>query len=513
MKNRPRILFAGLYHETHTFLEGVTGWNDFAVLRGDQMLAAKGDSSPLGGALAAAAELNWEVVPALNVHALPSALVADEVFTNFWNEFRVAAAAELKRGLDGIYLVLHGAMTCESIPDVDGEFLERLAALPGARGVPVFGVFDLHANFSARMAANANGLVGYRENPHTDARASAIRAVKLLDRALSTGQRPKMFFAHPPIVWPPTGTATNADPMKSLLLLARSLEKDHPAFWDVSVVGGFAFADTHETGVSFAITTTGANAQAEAALDELCARALELAPLGNVIEEPVAEVLRRIPRESVGLTVLAEPSDNIGGGAPGDGTGLLRALIEHGAQNAAVCLCDADAVEHLRQLRTGDRTTLPLGGRGSRLDAGPLKLEVELLTFTNGRFELEDKQSHLAASSGDWFDMGPCAVVRHRGITILLTSNRTPPMDLGQWRHVGLPPEKFSIIGVKAAVAHRRAYDLIAARHYWVDTPGPCTSHLAALPYHKLRRPIYPLDPMKEMLPQQVIVSHLEPSL
>lgn len=499
MNHRPRILVAGLYHETNTFLEDITSWKEFLVRRGDEMLAAKGDSSPLGGALAAAAELDWEVVPALNVHALPSALAADEVFTRFWEEFHATTTAELKRGLDGIYLVLHGAMTCASIPDVEGEFLERLAALPGAQGVPVFGVFDLHANFTARMAAHSHGLVAYRENPHTDARASAIRAAHLLDRAVRTGQQPKMFFAHPPIVWPPTGTASNADPMRSLLTLARSLETRHPEFWAVNVAAGFSFADTPDTGVSFTIATTGPETQAQAALAELCACAFKLAPLGNVIEQPVADVLQRIPREAAGLTVLAEPSDNIGGGAPGDGTGLLRALIGYDAQNAAVCLRDSDAIEHLRLLRPGDRATIALGGRGSRLDAGPLKLEVELLTLTGGRFELEDKQSHLAASSGDWFDMGPCAVVRHRGVTIFLTSNRTPPMDLGQWRHVGLPPEKFSIIGVKAAVAHRRAYDPIAARHYWVDTPGPCTSHLAALPYRKLRRPIYPLDPLTQL--------------
>ncbi|MSU37020.1 MAG: hypothetical protein EXS36_18370 [Pedosphaera sp.] len=113
-------------------------------------------------------------------------------------------------------------------------FIHLFTPLFSFQGVPVFGVFDLHANFTARMAAHANGLVGYRENSHTDARESAVRAVHLLDRSLRTGQRPKMFFAHPPIVWPPTGTATNADPMKSLLLLARSLENRHPEFWEVS---------------------------------------------------------------------------------------------------------------------------------------------------------------------------------------------------------------------------------------------------------------------------------------
>ncbi len=499
MSRRPRILVAGLFHETHTFLERVTGWSDFLVRRGDSMIATKGDSSPMGGALAAAAELGWEVVPALHVHAMPSALATDEVFVRFWGEFCPVATAELSRGLDGIYLVLHGAMTCESIPDVEGEFLERLAALPGAKGVPVFGVFDLHANFTARMAAHSQGLVAYRENPHTDARAAAVRAAHMLDRALRTGQLPKMFFAHPPIVWPPTGTATNVDPMRTLLTLARALETRHSDFWAINVVAGFSFADTPDTGVSFSIMTTGSEKQAREALAELSARALELAPLGNVTEDPVAQVLQRIPRDASGLTVLAEPSDNIGGGAPGDGTGLLRALLAHDAQNAAVCLCDPEAVQRLSPLQIGDRATIPLGGRGSRLDAGPVTLEIELVRRVDGRFELEDKQSHLASASGDFFDMGACAVVRHRGLTILLTSIPTPPMDLAQWRHVGLPPEAFSIIGVKAAVAHRRAYDPIAARHYWVDTPGPCTSNLATLPYRKLRRPIYPLDPLSEV--------------
>jgi microcystin degradation protein MlrC len=137
---------------------------------------------------------------------------------------------------------------------------------------------------------------------------------------------------------------------------------------------------------------------------------------------------------------------------------------------------------------------LDIGGKGSRLDKGPLSLEVDLLWTSDGKFELEDKQSHLASMAGDHFDMGPCAVVRHRGITILLTSRKTPPFDLGQWRSQGIEPAKLSVIVVKAAVAHRRAYDPIATRMIWVDTPGPCTSNLRSLPYRHIHRPIFPLD-------------------
>ena len=79
--------------------------------------------------------------------------------------------------------------------------------------------------------------------------------------------------------------------------------------------------------------------------------------------------------------------------------------------------------------------------------------------------------------------MGPCAVVRHGGLTLLLTSIRTAPFDLGQWHSQGVAVEMLNVGVVKAAVAHRAAYDPITARSFTVDTPGPCSSDLKRLPY------------------------------
>jgi hypothetical protein len=88
-----------------------------------------------------------------------------------------------------------------------------------------------------------------------------------------------------------------------------------------------------------------------------------------------------------------------------------------------------------------------------------VKLEVELISRSDGVFELEDRNSHIAGWLGTKLDiLGPTAVVRHRGLTIMLTSAKLPPFDLAQWRSQGIDPEKLSIIGVKAAVGHRQAY-------------------------------------------------------
>lgn len=509
VSDSPRVFFAGLFHETHTFLEGLTTWDDFEVVAGVDLLKRTGDSSPLGGALAVARECHWNVVPGVVAVAAPSATVSDKVFVRFWEILEpLLTAAEQEAPLDALYLVLHGAMVCQTIADVEGELLQRMRQQLDGRKIPVFGVYDLHANFTPRMAKYAHCLSAYRCNPHTDGREAAVRSARLLQKSLKGGVVPRTLLAQPQLIWPPTGTGTDTDPMKSLEQQARELQEKNPDFWEVNVNAGFAFADIYDAGVSFTVVTTGEVDRAKVALEELCQSACRMAEQGNVVDPPVDEALSKLDRNRTGLTVLVEPADNIGGGSPGDCTGLMRAMLEHRLPNCAVCICDAPAVKLLQRHRSGDFLTLAIGGRGSRLDPGPLTLEVELLKLCDGRFELCDKQSHLATMVGDFFDMGDCAIVRHGEMTILLTSVKTPPMDLGQWKHVGIDPAQFSFVGVKAAVSHRRAWDPISLGNIWVATPGPCSSSLLEFPFEEVRRPIFPLDSISfEDLSRGLIIS------
>jgi microcystin degradation protein MlrC len=493
-----RVLLAGLFHETHTFLAGQTSLADFQVRQGKQLLAAAGDGSPLAGALETADALDWVVLPAVDYRATPGPTVADEVFESFWRQFREFAEPVLPT-VDGIYLLLHGAMVCQSYLDAEGELLERIRGLPGAERLPICGVVDLHANFSERMARLGDGLIGYRENPHADALRAATHAAELLHRLMQTGQRPLTVWEHPPLMWPPTGTATGEDPMQTLEAAARNLEVDEPHFLAVNVWAGYSFADTPDTGVCFTAITQGNPEEAHAQLRHLSRWAVDHRQMGLRVDLPIETVLAKLAEAQAsssrrGPVVLAEPSDNIGAGAPGDGTALLRALAEHRVENAAVAISDPAAIEQLAGKNIGDRLTLAIGGKLNRMGGPPLTVEVELISRSNGQFSLEDRHSHLASIHGRHIDMGPSAVVRHQSMTILLTSRKTPPFDLGQWRSQGLAPESLSAIVVKAAVGHRRAYDPIASASYSVDTPGPCSSNLATLDFRHVRRPIFPLD-------------------
>ncbi len=495
MTHAKRVLVAGLYHETHAFVPGRTTLADFAILRGPELWQAVGEPSPLGGVMETARACGWAVAPASDYRAWPSGIVADNALEAWWQEFAEAAHAALREGpLQGVFLVLHGAMVTEACLDVEGEILERIRAFPGLATAPIVGVTDLHANVSARMARLSEALVTYRENPHTDAKATAVRAAHILDRLMETGATAQTLWKQPPLVLAPTATGTADEPMRTLESLARRMEAEHPDFLAVNVHAGFAFADTFATGVSFTINTLGDSAEAERELDILCDAALQTPLTQATAERPLEEAMARLVQFDVGPILLVEPSDNIGAGAPGEGVALLKALVAHEIADAGVIVNDAEAVAVLAATQIGGRRTLRIGGKSSPLYGGGCELEVELVSHSDGRFTLEDPHSHLASMGGSRVEMGPCAVVRHRGLLILLTSRATAPFDLGQWRSQGIAPEKLFAIGVKAAVAHRQAYDPIARATLYVDTPGPCPSDLRTLPFQHIRRPVHPLD-------------------
>ena len=296
-----------------------------------------------------------------------------------------------------------------------------------------------------------------------------------------------------PIVWPPTGTGTRDGGMYVLEEAARRMEREIPGVLAVNVVGGYSYADVHDAGLAFSIVTEGEDQAARAALQELATIAWDVRAQGIPQEHDLDTVVRDFVAGGKGPVLLVEPADNIGGGGPGDCTDVLRALIKHDVAGGAVVIADAAAVAALQSVAIGDRITLDIGGKGSRLDPGPVRLEVELVSRSDGRFELEDLKSQMVVL-GRVVSMGATAVVKHRGVTILLTSKRLAPMDLGQWRSQGINPEDLSMIGIKAAVGHRRAYDKIASASFTVSTRGPCTSDLTRLPYQRLRRPVFPLD-------------------
>jgi microcystin degradation protein MlrC len=211
------VLLAGISHETHSFVAETTPLDRFTIRRGSGLLGCAGDGSMVDGFLEVAAGEGWSVVPVAMYRAQPAGRIEHPVFEAFWAELAAGVRAALAEGpLDAIWLALHGAGLTTECDDIEGELLGRLRALPGIGRLPIFGAFDLHANFTDAMARHATALVGFRENPHIDARDTAVRSARLLARLFRDGVTPHMLAARVPVIWPPTGTGTAVAPMRDL---------------------------------------------------------------------------------------------------------------------------------------------------------------------------------------------------------------------------------------------------------------------------------------------------------
>jgi microcystin degradation protein MlrC len=492
-----RVFLAGTFHETHSFTDDRTGFEGFKIHRGKDLLDRYGEGgSQVDGFLTVAAREGWEVVPAATYTGGSSGMVDQAVFEAFWNEVKPVLTTAIDDGLDAIFLSLHGAMVTSGLEDPDGELMERIRAIPGAGSLPIFGAFDLHANMTPKRGALSDSMVCYRECPHTDCFDVGVYAAELLARCLKTGVRPRHHVLVTPIVWPPTGTGTKDGPMHALEAEARRLEQEIPGILAVNVVPGYSYSDVHNAGVSFGVVTEGDDEAARAALRRMAELAWEMRKDGIPHEHDLDTVVRNFVPNGKGPVIVVDPADNIGGGGPGDCTDVMRAFLKYDVPGAGVVIADAQAVAALQSVPLGGRITLPIGGKGWKLDKGPVTLEVELVSRSDGRFEAEDPNSNQVVVLGRNINMGPSAVVRHRGLTILLTSDKMAPFDLAQWRSQGVEPRDLTMIGVKAAVGHRAAYGKIASDSFTVSTSGPCTGDLTRLPYQRLRRPVFPLDPI-----------------
>lgn len=489
-----RIFFAGLFHESHSFLNESTKLSNFEKAGYASGKSIEVLGSPMKAAITEAREANVTILEGPYFFAMPSGIVCTSVMETWKARFR--EAWDLYRdACDGIFLVLHGAMVADSDTDVESTLVSWIRSQPEASELPIHVVLDLHGNISKSFSSQVNCAVAYRKNPHTDAGDAARQSIRLLVKSLQQGQVLRCYWKGTSIVWPPSGTGTTDEPMKTLESCARAMECQ-PGIHVVNVFAGYSYADTYDTGVSFSLVADKSlkPQQAIAALEELNHLANKKRTEGIPVADTAEQLLDAISRNQHGPILVAEPSDNIGGGAPGDCTGLLRLFLEHNFDNAGIVINDPEAVLGLQDKQPGDRFSLSIGGKGSTLDTGAIEADVELIKLFDGSFDLEDPQSHLASMCGTGANMGACALVQLKGITLLLTSIKTPPFDLGQWRVAGINPEDFQVIGVKAAVAYRQAYDPIASAHLTLDTPGPCPIKLSTIPFRHIRRPVFPLD-------------------
>jgi microcystin degradation protein MlrC len=288
------------------------------------------------------------------------------------------------------------------------------------------------------------------------------------------------------------GGRTDAGAMLPRLEQARAWEQRPDAF-AVSINAGFADADIAEVGPTVLVTCEGDPAPhlafANKLADDIWARRHEIDNRFLTAAE-AAEHARRFVR-SRGPLVIADYADNPGGGAYGDSTELLAALLAAGIGNACFApMVDPETAAELHRHAPGETVSVRLGGKTDpRFGGGPLALGAKIVSLHNGDFV-----GTGPILGGLECTFGPTAVIAVGGMRIIVASEPSQLLDLAQFRAFGIEPAAADVIGLKSMQHFRAAYAPIAQEIIVCDAGGLCTMDYARLPFRHVTRPIWPLD-------------------
>jgi len=496
----PHVLTARFMHETNTFSRVKT---DMALIRrrdfhleNEIPQAFRGTRSALGATFEAADKYGWTLVHPVSANPNPSGIVTDDAFEQIAG--MILEAADTKGPVDGALLHLHGAMVTKAHEDAEGELLARLRQKLGSR-TPIIVTLDLHANVTRNMADNANALIAFRTYPHIDMHERAWQAAELLERAMRGEVRPVTVIARRPMLHGLDWGRTQRGPMAELIARGEALEADGKAL-AVSICAGFALANIHDVGPTVTVTvdqlqTDGPDGQEIA--EEFMDHAWAARDYSTVHMVSVAEAVARARDGKPGdkPLVAADFTDNPGGGGYGDATAFLKGLVEAGVDRVAFhAICDPQAVQDGIRAGVGTTATLTLGEKTDPLlGGGPLTLTGEVVCLTNGKFI-----AYGPMGGGVERNHGPSMVFRVAGIDIVVITNNGQATDLGQFTSLGIDPTRYTTIAVKSMQHFRAAFEPLAREVILVDTGALCQVHYTPELFTKVRRPIWPLDPIED---------------
>ena len=503
--NGPRIALLGFSIECNRFAPVATE-ADFAsrtLVSGEAMVAEARSPAPrmLAELPGFVADMDaagaWQPVPILLAMAEPNGPVEHAFFLRMMAQWEAGLRQAGK--LDGVYCVMHGAGLTTQDHDPEGTIQTMVRGIVGP-AVPIVATYDLHANVALADAETIDAFIGYRTNPHLDMRERGVEAALVMRRLLG-GMKTHLAFVRLPIVPPTVTQLTGRDatqrPYGELIDLGQQRMQESPyagRIVNVSVMGGFAFADTPFNGLTVVVTAT----DAEAAKGLACeiaeagwARRDRFRPQLTSLDDAVKRALDTAGG-SLPALIFADVADNPGGGGRGNTMWILQALLDARVQDALVgVIHDPALAAEAHHLGEGTSFTARFNRGGGDEFSKPFSTPATVRRLLDGPV-----RGRRGIYADNTLDLGPSAALDLGGITVVVLSNRYQCADPVFFEAFGLDIAAARVVVVKSRGHFRGGFDEFF-RHEQVievDAPGLTSPILSRFPWQHMPRPVLPID-------------------
>lgn len=476
-----RVFIAGLSHETNSFSPMPTALrnfeNDICYRPGDPSGRPAALAFPgYGDAISVALERRDEVVEGPCFWTQPSGPMTRAHYEVLRDE--ILAGLRTAGPVDMVIMNLHGAMMAQGLSDCEGDLLMQMRGQIGWK-TPIGVLLDLHGNVSPRMIESGAILVGVKEYPHTDYRQRAEDLHGILSDIANGAHQPSTTML-PISVLGLQGTTE--EPMRGLVDALQEFERRDDIL-SITLMHGFPWSDGEHTGASVLIISKRSEEDAVGVLaGEISHRYTDILAQTPVVRLDVEQAVEEavVTPAGSGPVVIADSSDNPGGGAACDSTFLLRELVARNVRNAAIgMIWDPQAANMAADAGIGARLRMRIGGKVGPMSGDPVDLDIEVLNVRS-----DARQCRFSDEPND--PLGLAVLLRSGGIEIVVSSNRQQVFSMECFTELGVDLAAKALVVVKSSQHFRASFDRISHRTIYCAAPGTLTTEFDHLPYRSL---------------------------
>ncbi len=488
-----KILIGQIAHETNTFSNVKTDEESFKLWGWDvgEAVISKNRKvrNYVGGMIDRAEQLGIEVIPTFSTFAYPAGVITSLAYEALKEE--LIGAITKATSYDAICLALHGAGVTESTEDLEGELLKEIRTVIGYE-IPLVVTLDLHANVTQLMVQEADVLLGNNLYPHTDSYEIGIEAVNIAKTIIQKDLKPTMYLAKLPMIIP---TSTTNLPPASEINARCSEWEENERIVDCTFYHGFPYTNIADIGVTVLVTTNDHPDLAKEAARDVSSYIWGIKDQFYQKKPSPKEGIAQALSHDGHPVVLNETSDNPGGGTPGDGTFLLRALYEEKVSNAAFgFMYDPEVVDIAFKAGIGSSVDVLLGGKTDDLHGEPIALKAYVKCLTDGRFI----QSSPMGKGGK-INLGRSVRLQCDGLDIIVCSVKSQTLDEQIFLLHGIDVKEYKIIAIKSSQHFRAGFEPISSKIITVDSPGLSTLDFTTFDYTNLKTDVYPLKAVSQV--------------
>ena len=489
-----RILIVECMQEISSFNPLPSGYENFHILRGEEIYEQRGGNQAVAGALSVfEARSDVEIVPAISARSGSAGLLSAAGWHRLSTEIMDRIRAKIDQA-DAVYFSLHGAMGADGELDPEGYLLKETRAL--APNKPIVISLDLHGILTDRMLRQIDGLSIYWTYPHVDFFDTGRRAAELLLRLIDKPVTPTIARVVIPALVRGDELITKNGCYGDLLRECQRLVAEGMVL-AAGIMIGNPFTDVPELCSQVLVMTDGDATGAEREATRL---AKEFWPLRHRMQGKLIALDRAVAQaKSIGGPVIfTEAADATSSGASGDSNTIIKALRDGGyGKRVLAPIVDAPAAMAAHKAGVGAEIDIALGGSIDPARFPPMKVRVHVKLLSDGAARLETMKAPLQA--------GLTAVLAFDNFTVVVMSRSVSLFDRAMYFANGLDPTDFDLIVVKSPHTEHHMFDSWSEKNFNIDSPGATSANLKNLGHTICARPIFPLDENVAFTPRATI--------